>query len=193
MPLFELLDSESILLFIDPKRKRVWMWIGRFSTTKMRVAAAQNSLRIKDRYAFGFKISYVDEGDEDRAFKIFVGLRKEEEEDIEGSTEPQYKGTPEDVNIFELMSEEKILLILKKTEVPEGYERRMIIVNNEIYLYKELDHSLGSDIKQSRLFRLKEEVDDGPYLLEDCTPRILFSFNKILLVDVLHKAKVKVS
>ena len=81
---------------------------------------------------------------------------------------------------------------MKKTEVPGGYERRLVIVNNDIYLYKEFDNSLGGDIKQSRLFRLKEEVEDGPYLLEDCTPRILFSFNKILLVDVLVKVKVSI-
>ena len=192
MPLFELLDSDSILLFFDPKRKRVWMWIGNSSSTRMRFMATQDSYRIRDRYVFGFKISSIDENDEVRDFKTFVGLKKNEEE-IEGTIGPQYRGTPEEMKIFESMSEEKILLILKKAEVPEGYERRLVIVNNDIYLYKEFDNSLGGDIKQSRLFRLKEEVEDGLYLLEDCTPRILFSFNKILLIDVLHMAKVKLS
>lgn len=191
-PLYELLDSESILIFIDPKRKRVWMWIGKSSSTRMRFTATQDSYRIRDHYAFGSKISTIDEDNEVRDFKIFAGLMKEEE-DIEGPSEPQYKGTPEDLKIFESMPEEKILLILKNAVVPEGYERGLVIVNNDIYLYKEFDNSLGGDIKQSRLFHLMEEVEDGPYLLGDYTPRILFSFNKILLVDVLHKIKVKVS
>ena len=105
MLLFELLDTESILLFFDPIRKRVWMWIGRSSSTRMRFMATQDSYRIRDRFAFGFKISSIDENDEVRDFKTFVGLKKEEEE-IEGTVGPQYKGTPEEMKIFEYMSEE---------------------------------------------------------------------------------------
>ena len=192
MSLLELLDSGSILLFIDPKQKRVWMWIGRSSSTRMRVAATQDLHHKRDLYAYGFQISFVDEDYEDKGFNIFLGLKKEEDES-EGTVEPLYKGDPEELKIFESMSEEEILLILKKAEVPKGYERRMVIANKEIYLYKEFDHSLGSDIKQSRLFHLKEDIEDGPYLLENCTPRPLFSLNKIVLVDVLYRTKVEMS
>jgi hypothetical protein len=186
IPLYELLDQEFILIFIDQKHKRVWMWIGRNCSTKMKFMATQSSYHIRDRYAFGFKITTVDEGNETLEFKIFIGL-EEEDEDIHKEVEPQYKGTEEEDEFFESMSEEQILRILEKSEVPEGYKRRMVIVNNDIYLYKEYPQTLGSDIKQKRLFRRKEEVEDGWYLLEDYTPRILFSFNNLIIIDLLQK------
>ncbi len=57
-----------------------------------------------------------------------------------------------------------------------------------IYLYKESTSSLGPDIKEERLFRLREEVNDVLYQLDGYTPRILFPFNKILLIDLMHKS-----
>jgi hypothetical protein len=86
------------------------------------------------------------------------------------------------------MSKEKILLRLEKTGIPEGYERKIIIVNNKIYGYKEYDRIyLDSVIKEKKLFPLKEEIDDGPYLAEDYIPRILFSLNNVVLIELLQK------
>lgn len=186
LPLYDLLDSESILSFIDPKHKRLWIWIGSFSSTKMRFMSTQASYLIRDRYVFGFKISTVDEGDEHIDFKVMLGLEEEMGEKID-QIRPLYRGTPEEDENFESLSEGKILLIMKKIPIPKGYQRKLIIVNNVIYLYKESTTSLGSDIKKERLFRLKEEVSDGIYQLDGYTPRILFSFNKILLIDLMQK------
>ena len=186
LPLYDLLDSESILSFIDPKHKRLWIWIGSFSSTKMRFMSTQASYLIRNRYVFGFKISTVDEGDEHIDFKVMLGLEEEMGEKID-QIRPLYRGTPEEDENFESLSEGKILLIMKKIPIPKGYQRKLIIVNNVIYLYKESTTSLGSDIKKERLFRLKEEVSDGIYQLDGYTPRILFSFNKILLIDLMQK------
>lgn len=186
LPLYKLLDSESILLFIDPKYKRAWFWIGNNTTTKMKFHAVYSSYPIRDRYAFGHKIVSVNEGDEPREFKIMIGLEKEEEL-VEEKVEPVYKETEEFEELFESFSLERLLLILEKIEVPEGYKRRLVIVNNEIYLFKEFDKNLGSDVKRKSLFALKEEVDDGSYLLEDYTPRLIFNFNKLLLIELLQK------
>ncbi len=186
LPLYDLLDSESILSFIDPKHKRLWIWIGSFSSTKMRFMSTQASYLIRNRYVFGFKISTVDEGDEHIDFKVMLGLEEEMGEKID-QIRPLYRGTPEEDENFESLSEGKILLIMKKIPIPKGYQRKLIIVNNVIYLYKESTTSLGSDIKKERLFRLKEEVSDGIYQFDGYTPRILFSFNKILLIDLMQK------
>ena len=186
LPLYNLLDSSSILLFIDPKHKRVWIWIGNNSTTKMKFHAVYSSYSIRDRYAFGYKIVSVNEGDEPREFKIMIGLEKEEEL-VEQKVEPIYKETEEFKELLESFSLEQLLLILEKIDVPEGFQRRLIIMNNEIYLYKEFDASLGSDVKQKRIFPLKEEVDDGSYLMENYTPRLIFNFNKLLLIELLQK------
>jgi hypothetical protein len=189
-PLYELRGQDFILLFIDHKRKRVWMWIGLNCSPKMKFKATQASYQIRDRYAFSYRITTVDEGNESIDFKIFIGL-KEEEEDIHKEVEPQYIGTVEQDELLEFMSEEQILRILEKAKIPDGYERRMVIVNNEIYLYKEYPQTLGADIKQKRLFKRKEEVEDGWILLEDYTPRILFSFNNIMIIELLQKTLKK--
>ncbi|MFX1326283.1 MAG: hypothetical protein ACFE8N_15140, partial [Promethearchaeota archaeon] len=46
---------------------------------------------------------------------------------------------------------------------------------------------LGSVIKEKQLFPLKEEVEDGPHLAEDYVPRMLFSFNNVVLIELLKK------
>jgi len=186
-PLHELLDSEFILLFVDPKRYRVWIWHGAETTTRMKFIAAKLAPSIRDRFGIAFRITAVDEGNEVLGFKVMLGL-EEEVDYAEKQTGPTYEGTSEDLELLESLSREKILLLLEKTGVPEGYERKMVIVNNKIFGYKEYDRDyLGSVIKEKRLFPLKEEIEDGPYLADKYVPRMLFSYNNVVLTELLEK------
>ena len=82
--------------------------------------------------------------------------------------------------------------MLEKVGIPEGYERKMVIVKNQIFGYKEYDRDyLGSVIKEKQLFPLKEEVEDGTYLAENFIPRMLFSFNNVVLTELLKKIDKK--
>jgi len=92
------------------------------------------------------------------------------------------------------LEQEKILLLLEKVGIPEGYDRKMLIVQNKIFRYKEHDmYYLGSVIREKRLFPLKEDLPDGPYLAENYMPRMLFSFNNVLLTELLQKVDDKKS
>ncbi len=187
IPLYELLDSEFILLFVDPKQYRVWIWQGNNVTTRMKFISAKIAPSIRDRYGIAFKISSVDEGNETKGFKTMIGL-EEEVDYSEAQTGPTYEGTDEDLELFESLSREKILLLLEKAGVPEGYERKMVIVKNKIYGYKEYDRIyLDSVIKEKQLFPLKEDVEDGPYLAENYIPRMLFSYSNVVLTELLKK------
>ena len=73
-PLFELLDSDKILLFVDIHDKKVWMWEGKNTSTRMKFISAQEAPKIRDKHDMTFRISSVDDGDETAAFKIIVGL-----------------------------------------------------------------------------------------------------------------------
>ena len=73
-PLFELLDSEKILLFVDVHDKKVWMWEGKNTSTRMKFISAQEAPNIRDKHDLAFTLSTVDDGDETAAFKIIVGL-----------------------------------------------------------------------------------------------------------------------
>jgi hypothetical protein len=187
VPLYELLDSDFILLFVDPKRYRVWIWQGINTTTRMKFISAKIAPNIRDRYGIAFKITSVDDGDEIAGFKAMIGLQ-EEVDYTQTQTGPIYEGTMEDLELLESLSREKILLLLEKAGVPEGYERKMVIVKNKIYGYKEYDRIyLDSVIKEKQLFPLKEEVEDGPYLAEKYVPRMLISYNNVVLTELLQK------
>ncbi|MFX0083029.1 MAG: hypothetical protein ACFE94_14870 [Candidatus Hodarchaeota archaeon] len=187
----ELFDPDFILLFVDSKRYRIWIWHGSNTTTRMKFIAAKLAPSIRDQYGIGFKITAVDEGNETLGFKIAAGT-EEEVDYTEIQKGPAYEGTKEDLELLESLSREKILLLLEKAGIPEGYERKMVIVNNKIFGYKEYDREyLGSTIKEKQLFPLKEEVEDGPYLAENYIPRMLFSFNKVVLTELLLKTDGK--
>ncbi len=73
-PLFEILDSDKILLFVDMLDKKVWMWEGKNTSTRMKFISAQEAPKIRDKHDMTFTISSVDDEDETAAFKILVGL-----------------------------------------------------------------------------------------------------------------------
>ena len=187
LQLYELLDSDFILLFVDHKSYRVWIWLGNNVTTRMKFISAKMAPSIRDRYGTAFKITAVDDGNETTAFKAMVGL-EEEVDYSEVQTGPAYRETEEDLQLLKSLSREKILLLLKKTGIPEGYERKMVIVKNKIFGYKEYEREyLGSVIIEKELYPLKEEIEDGPYLAEIYIPRMLFSKNNVVLTELLHK------
>lgn len=189
--LTDLLDPDFVLLIVDPTRYRVWIWHGSNTTTRMKFIAAKLAPSIRDRYGFGFKISAVDEGNETLGFKVAVGL-EEEPDYVEAQTGPAYKETEDDLELIESLSREKILLLLEKAGVPEGYERKMVIVKNKVFGYREYDRNyLGAKISEKKLFPLKEEIDDGPYLAEGYVPRMLFSYSNVVLTELLQKSDKK--
>ncbi|MFX0071159.1 MAG: hypothetical protein ACFFAO_08715 [Candidatus Hermodarchaeota archaeon] len=187
VPLFDLLDSDFILLFVVPEYYSVYLWMGANTTTRMKFIAAKIAPRIRDRYGIAYKISSVDEGNETRAFNVTIGTEKLEDYEKEHMG-PAYEGKAEDLELLAELSREKIVLLLEKAGVPEGYERKMVIVKNKIFGYREYERNyMGSIIKEKKLFPLKEEVDDGPYLADGYIPRLLFSFNNVVLTELLKK------
>lgn len=74
VPLFELLDSNKILLFVDMHESKVWIWAGANTNTRMKFIAAQATPHIRDKHDISFTITSVDDKDETAAFKLLVGL-----------------------------------------------------------------------------------------------------------------------
>jgi len=185
VPLHRLLVSDFILLFIPPAHKRAYLWIGKKTTSKKRFGAADKVGKVRDREALGYLIRTEDEGEESIGFKVTVGLVEQEEDEKHEEAKPIYDGTQD-----EDLTSKEILRLIEKMSVPEGYERELVMVNNEIYRYKEYaTPSYNVDILKKKLFPLKEEIDDGTYTFEDRLPRILFSYNKIKVIELLKKKK----
>ncbi|MFX1315801.1 MAG: hypothetical protein ACFE9T_08050 [Promethearchaeota archaeon] len=74
IPLFELLDSNKILLFVDAHNQKVWEWQGKNTSTRMKFICTQIVPKVRDKHDIAYTITTVDEGDETVAFKIMIGL-----------------------------------------------------------------------------------------------------------------------
>ncbi|MFX0018305.1 MAG: hypothetical protein ACFFBT_07395 [Promethearchaeota archaeon] len=73
-PLYKVLKPDSIFLFLDPNNKQIWLWHGRHAGVRKKFMATQSAPKIRDNYGVDYKITAVDDGNEDLAFKVFLGL-----------------------------------------------------------------------------------------------------------------------
>ncbi|MHA1733213.1 MAG: hypothetical protein ACTSU5_14795 [Promethearchaeota archaeon] len=186
--LYELLDPSFTLAFVDEEHFRLWIWNGQDTTTRMKFIAAKKAPSVRDKFGPALRITSVDGGEEPLAFKILVGLEKPVELAEEGTTGPAYTGTKLDDELLKDLSLEKIALLLEKVGCEEGYEREMVIVNRSIYGYRSQKRKyMGSIIEEKKVYPLQEEVPDGTYLAEGLVPRLLFSFNNIVMIELLRK------
>jgi len=189
-PLYELLDPHNILLFIDEEHFRMWIWQGSESRTRGKFISAKKAPNIRDKYGIALRITSVDGGDEPLAFQILVGLKQAEEVLDFKAEGPSYTGTTEDLDLLDNISLENIIAVLDKDnlELPEGYKRVMVVVGRQIYGYQvQKKMVLGTVVEEKKLYPLHEQVPDGPYLAEGFVPRMLFSFNNVVLVELLQK------
>ena len=69
-----LLSNEKILLVVDHKNNRVWLWKGAKTTAKMKFISAQKVSFIRDKYGIDYSISSIDDGDEPSEFRKLLGL-----------------------------------------------------------------------------------------------------------------------
>ncbi len=187
--LYEILDPSFILLFLDPGNYKAFIWQGSEASTRMKFISAKLASSVRDRHGAAMKIMTADDGNEPMGFKVMVGL--EEEIDYEEEqTGPTYTGTAEDMELLSLASRDKIILLLEKVGLPEGYKRSMVIVKNKLYKYHvQEEEYMGKMIEGKQLLPLdeKENVPDGPYLAENYVPRLLFSYNNVIFTELLEK------
>ena len=186
--LYEILNAKLILYFVNAETYRSFIWAGSEASTRMKFIAANKAASIRDRIGPAIKISTVDQNDESLPFKIMVGLEKPKTIEEEEQTGPAYEGKAEDEVLLKNLTLEKIVLLLEKIGLPDGYEREMVIDGNNIYGYLETHKEyLGQIIKERKLYRLKDTVPDGPYLAKDLIPRILISYNRVVLTELIRK------
>ncbi len=192
VPLYQLMDPHFIVLFVDEGHFRVWLWQGRESSIRAKFISAKKAPGIRDKFGPALRITNVDDGDEPLAFKILVGLEKEGEIQETKQEGPSYKGSEVDDELLQDITLEKITVILEKIGVPEGYKLEMVVVGRQVYGYQvQKKMYLGSLIEEKKIYPLREQVPDGTYLAEGYVPRLLFSFNNIVLIELLRPMTVE--
>ena len=183
----ELLKSNLVLYFINPKSYRSFIWAGAEASTRMKFIAANAATKIRDKIGPAIKVSTMEEDEESKAFKIMVGLESAVEY-VEEQTGPSYEGKAEDEVMLEEMTLAKIVLTLEKLGNPEGLIREMVIEGNNIYGYQETYKKyMGDLIKERKLYPLEDKVPDGTYQQDHLFPRILLSYNRVILVELFRK------
>jgi hypothetical protein len=191
-PMYQLMDPHFIVLFVDEPHFRVWLWQGRECSIRSKFISAKKAPGVRDKYGPALRITNVDDGDEPVAFKILVGLQKAEELKAQKQEGPSYKGTEVDDELLQDITLEKITVILEKIGVPEGYKLEMVIVGRQVFGYQvQKKMYLGSLIEEKKIYPLREQVPDGTYLAEGYVPRLLFSFNNIVLIELLRPIVVE--
>ena len=186
-PLYELLDSDILLFFVNPEKYQAYIWTGKNVSTRCKFIAAKKSGDLRDQIGPAIKISTVDDDDETLPFKIMVGLEEEIQYEEE-QTGPAYEGKAEDEILLEKLTLNKIILLLEKIGIPDGFTREMVIEGKNVYGYQEIyTEYMDEIIKERKLYPLDESVEDGSYLAKKLTPRLLMSYNKVVLVDLLRK------
>ena len=185
--LHEFLDSDRLLFFINAAQYKSYLWTGKNVSIRTKFISAKKSGELRDQFGPAIKITTVDEDDETLAFKIMIGL--EEEIDYEEEqTGPAYEGKAEDEVLLEELTLNKIVLLLEKIGCPEGYKREMVVEGKNVYGYQEIYiEYLDEIIKERKLYPLEDSVPDGSYLAKELTPRLIMSYNKVILVDMLRK------
>ncbi|OLS14668.1 MAG: hypothetical protein RBG13Loki_1710 [Promethearchaeota archaeon CR_4] len=187
VPFYQLLDPHFCILFVDEPRFRVWLWQGRECSIRSKFISAKKAPSVRDKYGPALRITNVDDGDEPLAFKVLVGLAQPVELATQKQEGPSYTGTAVDDELLQDISLEKITVVLEKIGVPEGFRLEMVIVGRQIYGYQvQKKMYLGSLIEEKKLYPLREQVPDGTYLAEGYVPRLLFSYNNIVLIELLR-------
>jgi hypothetical protein len=186
--LYELLDPSFSLLFLDAEHFKAWVWHGAETSTRMKFLSAKLAPSVRDKGAVAMKIATVDDGLEPIAFKIMVGMQEEVDYENEDVQDEGRIKDEKDYELLDLLKREKILLVLAKTKLPIEYKRELVIVKDNVFKYKVQDKQInGQIIQEEELVPLTESVPDGNYTFDDYLPRILFSFNKIALTELLRR------
>jgi len=73
--LADLLDPNSVLIFLDQLSKILWLWHGKNTGPREKFIAARKSSHLRDQVAIDYKISAIDENKEPDQFKLLVGKR----------------------------------------------------------------------------------------------------------------------
>lgn len=185
--LHEILKPDLILYFVQASKYRSYIWAGSETSVRMKFIAASAASNVRDNIGPAIKISTVDENEESTPFKILIGLEEEKTYEEE-QTGPAYSGKAEDEVLLKNLTLENIVLLLEKIGCPDGYTREMVIDGKNIYGYHETyKEYLGEIIKERKLYRLQEKVPDGPYMAEGLVPRMLMSYNRVVLTELLRK------
>jgi hypothetical protein len=187
LELQEILKSNLILYFIQASIYKSFIWIGKETSNRMKFIGAKKATVVRDSIGPAIKISTIEEDDEPIPFKVMIGtyvpeiVEEEEEQDVIRTEE-------EDEILLKELSLDKIVLMLEKIGCPEGFRREMVLHGKNIYGYQEYYREyMGEILKERKLYPLEEKVPDGSYLTKGLTPRILLSYNRVILVELLHE------
>ncbi|MHA1744558.1 MAG: hypothetical protein ACTSWW_01075 [Promethearchaeota archaeon] len=188
LELQEILKSNLIIYFIQASIYKSFIWIGKETSNRMKFIAAKKATVVRDTIGPAIKISTIEEDDEPIPFQVMIGTYVPEIVEEEEQTGPAFQNTIEDEILLEELSLDKIVLMLEKIGCPEGFRREMVLYGNNVYGYQEYYREyMGEILKERKLYPLEEKVPDGSYLTKGLTPRILLSYNRVVLVELLHE------
>lgn len=83
---------------------------------------------------------------------------------------------------------EQIMQKLEEIELPEGYERELIIIGSQAYSIVEKVQTFLGKKKVEKVIERVGSIPEGVFFAEDYSPRVLSEEGKILSIEFLKKA-----
>ncbi|MHA1894481.1 MAG: roadblock/LC7 domain-containing protein [Candidatus Helarchaeota archaeon] len=196
------LDSNQVLLIIDEKRNRIWVWRGKLtkSIQHYRFSQFARKLKMDDHGMKMAKIIYVDEGDEPKDFPNIKHFYKEIAEDMKHESELPDELKNRYVKILEEFlekSEIKVVIISNIDGMPiislDRETRTNLTTNDEVMISGMTASLLNLSTKTSIILKSGEfeqfimKSKDGQMMLFEIDE------NRLIICNLPLKASIGVT
>lgn len=108
--------------------------------------------------------------------------------DPQGSTVTQTQESPKE-NYQTKENLDKIIHLLDEDDVPEGYEREMVIVGDKSYVVTEKKQPFLGQVSIERVLEPIASLPEGIFFAEGYVPRVLVKNQIVIAIEFLKKKK----
>ncbi len=210
-------ETECYILVSDDVRK-VFLWKGLKSNVRKKFIGARTSQEIRGQVGMHYSVEPLDQGDETKEFIELIGGPTTEgfAEAITGdeteskapqakaalnqanapaqNTGPLYTGQ-ESFDDFEKdevkVNFEEIMEKLEQIEIPQGYERELVVIGNHAYSVVEKVQTFLGKKQVEKVIEKVQSIPEGAFFAEDYTPRVLSENGQIIAIEFLKPIKGK--
>jgi len=181
---FDMLESSSIFLFLQPKHYKASLWQGKDTSVRDRFVGANRAGSVTSLFSRTMKIITIEEEEESMDFKILIGV--EEPLEVEDPNQgPLYKNldSKKENEILEDMTYAEIIKILRRLAIPKDFQRDFVLVKGKLFkIIEREDGESDSDVVYT-VIPLKEITPNGTFELFKLRPRILLHENEVILTE----------
>jgi hypothetical protein len=207
--------SNKVYIFVNDDEKQIILWNGKEARTRNKFIGARLASSIRLEHGLSYKLIQVDESvDSDflRSMVVKPGERisypptpapppKHEPAAAPQlsppSPQPRPASTVTPVRVPPVsygqipsprseLDQSKIVERLSSIEVPKGFERELIVIGHDMFAVSvSKTRVFGKEKTEYKVGRVTNPLEDGIFLAEGYTPRVIIENSRVLAVEFL--------